>query len=174
MDLIGKIYPTLSKQYYFILVATNYFIKQAEVIPLKVANQQAVIKFIKENLIHIFGLSKSIMTDQGTIFKYLILNIQKMVQDIPGQWHELLSEVLQLYKTSQKTSIGTTPYALVFDHNIMLPTELTIQSLKRAKQSGMSLSDYQQAMMADLDDLYKIYLLALDHLAIKNKKVDHT
>lgn len=68
MDLIGKLCPASSKQYQFILVATNYFTKCVDVVPLKVANQQGMIKLIKENLIHRFGLPKSITTDQSIIF----------------------------------------------------------------------------------------------------------
>ena len=35
MDLIGKIYPASSKGHNFILVATKYFTKWVEAIPLK-------------------------------------------------------------------------------------------------------------------------------------------
>ena len=35
MDLIGKIYPTSSKGYNFVLISTNYFTKLVEVVPLK-------------------------------------------------------------------------------------------------------------------------------------------
>ena len=35
MDLIGKIYPALSKGHNFIVVATNYFNKLVAAIPLK-------------------------------------------------------------------------------------------------------------------------------------------
>lgn len=72
MDLINKIYLTSSKQAskqpYFILVATNYFTKWVEVMPLKVIDQQVMIKFIKKNLIHRFSLPEFIMTDQDTMF----------------------------------------------------------------------------------------------------------
>lgn len=49
-------------------MATDYFTKWVKVVLIKIANQQAVFKFIKENMIHRFGLLKSIMTDQGTMF----------------------------------------------------------------------------------------------------------
>ena len=48
MDLIGKIHPASSKGHNFILVATNYFTKWVEVVPLKKAEQKDVIQFIKE------------------------------------------------------------------------------------------------------------------------------
>ena len=56
MDLIGKIYLSSSKGHYFILVATDYFSKWVEVVPLKKAEQKDVIQFIKEHLIHRFGI----------------------------------------------------------------------------------------------------------------------
>ena len=68
MDLIGKIYPTSLKGHNFILVATNYFTKWVEAIPLKKAEQKDVIQFIKEHIIHRFGIPQSIRTDQGTMF----------------------------------------------------------------------------------------------------------
>ena len=37
MDLIGNIHPTSSKGHSFILIATDYFIKWVEVVPLKKA-----------------------------------------------------------------------------------------------------------------------------------------
>lgn len=68
IDVIGKIYPASCKQYCFILMATDYFTKCAKAIPLKVVNQQAVIKFIKKNLIHRFNLLESITTYKGKMF----------------------------------------------------------------------------------------------------------
>ena len=43
IDLIGKIYPTSLKGHNFILVATYYFTKWVEVVPLKKAKQKDVI-----------------------------------------------------------------------------------------------------------------------------------
>ena len=68
MDLIGKIYPTSSKGHNFILVATNYFTKWVEAVPLKTTKQKDVIQFIKEHIINRFGIPQSITTDQGTMF----------------------------------------------------------------------------------------------------------
>ena len=68
MDLIGKIYSASSKGHNFILVATDYFTKWVEAIPLKNAEQKDVIRFIKEHIIHRFGIPQSITIDQGTMF----------------------------------------------------------------------------------------------------------
>ena len=68
MDLIGKIYPASSKGHNFIIVATDYFTICVEVVPLKKVEQKDVVKFIKEQIIHRFGIPQSITTDQGTMF----------------------------------------------------------------------------------------------------------
>ena len=68
MDLIGKIYSTSSKGHNIILVATDYFTKWVEEVPLKKVEQKDVIQFIKQQIIHRFGIPQSITTDQGTMF----------------------------------------------------------------------------------------------------------
>ena len=68
MDLIGKIYPASSKGHNFILVATKYFTKWVEAVPLKKVEHKDVIQFIKEQIIHRFGIPQSITTDQGTMY----------------------------------------------------------------------------------------------------------
>ena len=64
MNLIGKIHPASSKGHNFILVAIEYFTKWVEAVPLKKAEQKDVIKFIKEQIIHRFGIPQCITTDQ--------------------------------------------------------------------------------------------------------------
>lgn len=54
----------------------------------------------------------------------------------------------------------------------MISVELTILSLRRAKQSLISLSNYQLAMIAKLDDLDEVRLLAQDHFVVKKKMVE--
>ncbi|XP_012081079.1 uncharacterized protein LOC105641199 [Jatropha curcas] len=68
MDIIVKVHPTSSKGHFFILVAIDYFIKWVEAVPLKKVEQQDVIEFIKEHIIHSFGIPQSITTYQGTMF----------------------------------------------------------------------------------------------------------
>jgi len=46
IDLIGQIFPTSSKGHKFILLATDYFTKWVEVVPLKEASSTNMIDFI--------------------------------------------------------------------------------------------------------------------------------
>ena len=56
MELIRKINPASLKRHNFILVTIDYFTKWVEAIPLKKAEQMDVIQFIKEKIIHRFGI----------------------------------------------------------------------------------------------------------------------
>ena len=50
------------------IVATDYFIKWVEAIPMMKVEQKDVILFIKEHIIHKFGIPQTITTDQGIMF----------------------------------------------------------------------------------------------------------
>ncbi|XP_051141299.1 uncharacterized protein LOC127258492 [Andrographis paniculata] len=68
LDVIGKIHPASSKQHSFILVATDYFTKWVEAVPLKNATQKEVIEFVLNHIIYRFGIPHTLTTDQGLMF----------------------------------------------------------------------------------------------------------
>ena len=68
MDFIGQINCPSSKGYHFVLVATDCFTKQTEVVPLKNVTHIEDIEFIKEHIIHRLDISQSLTMDQGSSF----------------------------------------------------------------------------------------------------------
>ena len=64
MDSIGKVRTTSKKKNYFVIVATNYFTKWLEAKAYKDVIENDVIKFIKEMMVHRFGLPQSITVDK--------------------------------------------------------------------------------------------------------------
>jgi len=64
IDLIGQIYLPSSKGHKFILVATVYFTKWVEAIPLKKVISANMIDFVKEHMVYRFGIPQIITTDQ--------------------------------------------------------------------------------------------------------------
>jgi transposase InsO family protein len=68
MDMIDKINPPYSKGHQYILAITNYFTKWVEAIPMKSVTSKDVINFIKEHVIHRFGIPQTTMTDGGSVF----------------------------------------------------------------------------------------------------------
>ncbi|XP_058181214.1 uncharacterized protein LOC131299647 [Rhododendron vialii] len=205
LDVIEKIYPPSSGNHTYILVATDYFTKWAEAVPLKSVDQQEVIKVIKERIIHRFGLPEHLVADRGTIFmgeqvvnfaaqqniimfnstpyyaqgngqakstnRTLVNIIEKMVDDNPRAWHELLSAALWAYRTSKKEATNITPYMLVFGHDPVLPMEVAMKSARIAYQHGLTPADYTQAMLVELEDLDEVRLTTLDHMLVQKRRV---
>jgi IS30 family transposase len=68
MDLIGKVRPTSKRKNCFVIVVTDYFTKWVEVKAYKDVTESDVIQFIKEMMIHRFGLPQSITLDNGMVF----------------------------------------------------------------------------------------------------------
>jgi hypothetical protein len=68
LDFIGEIHPGSSKGHRFILVATNYFTKWTEAVPLRNITHRGVISFVQKHIIYRFGVPQTLTTDQGPSF----------------------------------------------------------------------------------------------------------
>ena len=67
LDLVRPVNPP-SRGFIWILVATEYFTKWAEAVPLRKVTGGAVANFIKENISIRFGVPHRIISDNGTPF----------------------------------------------------------------------------------------------------------
>ena len=82
-------------------------------------------------------------------------NIKKILvkmTDTYKDWHEFLPFALCAYLTSVYTSMGATPYSLVYGMEVVLPIEVEIPSLKILLQTELSeakwaCSQYKQLIM---------------------------
>ncbi|KAM2618531.1 hypothetical protein TB1_034796 [Malus domestica] len=68
LDVVGPIAPKSFAGEAYILAATDYFSKWAEAIPLKEVKKETVVCFIKEHIIHRYGMPRYIVTDNGKQF----------------------------------------------------------------------------------------------------------
>jgi hypothetical protein len=80
LDFIGKIHPPSSKGYCFVIVATDYFTKWTEAIPLKNMTHREAIEFITGHIIHRFGIPQTLTTNQVTSF------ISKVVREFVNSY----------------------------------------------------------------------------------------
>ncbi|XP_051115801.1 uncharacterized protein LOC127240971 [Andrographis paniculata] len=184
MDIIGKIHPPSSRRQSFILVATDYFTKWIEAVPLANVTYQEVIKFVKEHIIHRYGISQTITTDQGTVFTFaaqqtgrpkqpikLIGEIKKAVEDNPRRWHEVLGEALWACIQYRNKATGCTPFQLVYGLEAILPLEITVPSLRVLKQNSLSPEQYDTTMLQRLDDVQEDRMMALENIRANKVKV---
>ncbi|WP_176691493.1 DDE-type integrase/transposase/recombinase, partial [Enterobacter cloacae complex sp. GF14B] len=87
--------------------------------------------------------------------------LTKIVSESRTDWDQKLHSTLWAYRVAYKTSIGTTPYNMVFGLNAILPIEFLISTLRVAKDlewTGHELSDR-------IDDLEKLDELRLKAVA---------
>jgi len=68
MDMIGQINPPTSKGHKWILVATDYFTKWVEAVPMKNVTAKDMVNFIKKHIVYHFSIPQTITTDQGSVF----------------------------------------------------------------------------------------------------------
>ena len=205
IDLIGKIYPASSKGHSFIIVATDYFTKWVEAIPMKKVEQKDVISFIKEYIIHRFGIPQTIITDQGTMFteeemkefaedynikllnstphyaqangqaeasnKILIGILEKLLEDNPRDWLRILSETLWAYRSSKREATSTSPFALTYGHDAILPVEVSVPSLRVARQNSLTPGQFSEAILMELEEVNEERLKALTSILAQKTRI---
>ena len=93
-------------------------------------------------------------------------NIKKIVQKMTvtyKDWHKMLPFALHRYRTSAQTSIGETPYSLVYGMEAFLPIEVQIPSLWIMKDAGLNEDDWIQTRLDQLNLIDKKRLTAICH-----------
>jgi hypothetical protein len=63
LDFIGEIHPGSSNGHWFILVATDYFTKWTEAVPLRNMTHREVISFVQEHILYWFGVPQTLTAD---------------------------------------------------------------------------------------------------------------
>ncbi|XP_057803303.1 uncharacterized protein LOC131018607 [Salvia miltiorrhiza] len=58
----------------YILVATDYFSKWAEAVPLREVKKETIVNFIKTNIIYRYGVPRYVITDNGTPFSNALIS----------------------------------------------------------------------------------------------------
>jgi hypothetical protein len=145
-----------------VLVATDYFSKWTEAVPLKNRMHKDAIHFILEHIVHRFSIPQTLTTDQGSSFmfhqvhefakslkikllssspyyaqaessnKTLIKLINKKIEENRKRWHEVLSEALWAHRISKHSATKVTPFELVYGQEAILPLEANLDALRIA------------------------------------------
>ncbi|KAM1080343.1 hypothetical protein ACFX1Q_015794 [Malus domestica] len=96
--------------------------------------------------------------------KILVNIIKRMVIDSPEKWHEMLGNTLWAYRTSKRAGTGTTPYALTFGQDAVLPMEINVSSVRIQNQFGLHSAEYIEAMCQGIEDLDAARIEALNQI----------
>ena len=97
----------------------------------------------------------------------MVINIiEKMVKENPRNWDTLLSEVLLAYQTSKISYTSVTQFMLAYGHDAMLPIEVTNRFARRALQNYLKPVNYNEAMIAKLEEFDEVRLGALYYMVV--------
>ncbi|XP_070034192.1 uncharacterized protein [Nicotiana tomentosiformis] len=98
--------------------------------------------------------STAYMPQMNGVVKASNKNIEKILRkmiDNHKQWHEKLPFALLGYRTTVRTSNGTTPYLLVYGIEAIIPTEVEIPSLRIIQEAELSDAEWIRSHYEQLD-----------------------
>src|SRR6185437_13120878 len=85
--------------------------------------------------------------------KILIKLIKKKIEENPKRWHEVLSEALWAHRISRHGATKVTPFEFVYGQEAVLPFEVNLDAYRLTKRSDISVVDYYNLMMDNIDEV---------------------
>ncbi|KAL0395043.1 UNVERIFIED_CONTAM: hypothetical protein Slati_4470500 [Sesamum latifolium] len=159
LDVVGPMTKS-SGGHLYILAATDYFSKWVEAVPLKEVKKENVVDFIRTNIIYSYGVSRNFsmyyIAANGlaeAFNKTLFSLLKKVVAKSKRDWHERIREALWACRTTVRTPTQSTPYALVYGVEAVLPLEHQIPSLRIAIQEGLTEEENARLRLEELEAL---------------------
>ncbi|RDY14348.1 hypothetical protein CR513_00596, partial [Mucuna pruriens] len=89
-------------------------------------------------------------------------------------WHEMLPYALYGYRTSVRTSIGATPYSLVYGTEAVFPIEVEIPSLRVLAEVELEDAEWTQRCLDQLNLIEEKRLTALCHGQLYQRRIKNT
>ncbi|XP_070675796.1 uncharacterized protein [Malus domestica] len=88
----------------------------------------------------------------------------QLASDSPKKWHEKLGNTQWAYRTSKRAGTRTTPYALTFRQDAVLPMEINLSSVRIQNQFVLHNEEYIEAMCQGIEDLDVARIEALNQI----------
>ena len=94
----------------------------------------------------------------------MIKLIKKKIEENPRRWHEVLSEALWAHLISRHGATKITHFELVYGQEVVLPVEVNMNAYRLAKQNDLTVVDYYDLMMDNIDEVSDKRLQALKEI----------
>ena len=101
-------------------------------------------------------------------------NIKKIIQKMVvmyRDWHGMLSFAHHAYRTTIRTSTGTTPYALVYGMEAVMPLEVEIPSLRELMDSELEEAEWAKVRYEQLNLINEKRIAAICHHQLYQKRM---
>ncbi|XP_070009607.1 uncharacterized protein [Nicotiana sylvestris] len=89
----------------------------------------------------------------------------------PKQWHEKLPSALLVYCTTVCTSVGATPYLLVYVTEVVIPAEVEITSLRIIAEAEIDDDEWVKTRLEQLSLIDEKRLAAVCHGQLYQKRM---
>ena len=102
-------------------------------------------------------------------------NVKKILSKMTEtykDWHEHLPYALCAYRTSVRTSVGATPYSLVYRMEAVLLVEVEIPSLRILSQTQLEEAEWARARYEHLNFIDEKRLAALCHGQLYQRRIE--
>jgi hypothetical protein len=83
----------------------------------------------------------------------LISLIKKKISNHSKHWHNILSEALWAHRISKHHATKVSPFELVYGQESVLPVEISLNAVRFARQNNLTISDYYNSMMDNIDEV---------------------
>jgi hypothetical protein len=87
--------------------------------------------------------------------------IKKKISDNPKHWHKIFSETLWAHRISKHSATKVSPFELVYGQEAVLHVEISLNAVRFARQNDLTLADYYDAMMDNIDGVTDKRVIAL-------------
>jgi hypothetical protein len=75
-----------------------------------------------------------------------------------------LSEALWAHRISKHSATKVSPFELVYGHEVALPMEVSLNAVRFARQNDLTIRDYYNLMMDNIDEVTDKRLAAIGEI----------
>jgi hypothetical protein len=90
--------------------------------------------------------------------------IKNKISDNPKYWHKILSKALWAHRISKHRATKVSPFELVYGQEAVLLVEISLNAVRIARQNGLTISDYYNLMMDNIDEVTDKTVAALGEI----------